>query len=122
MPLDGPVTFLENGLQFEADVLRGQKTGFFLDQRENRRKTGALSEGRRVLNLFSYTGGFSLYAAAGGAASVLSLDISEHALAGARRNFALNQDQPVRRSLPARNRFKPTLSSGWRQNRIKSLT
>src|SRR6202034_834377 len=48
-----------------------------------------------VLNLFSYTGGFSVYAAGGGAASVLSLDISEHAFAGARRNFSLNQDQPV---------------------------
>ncbi|HEX3988543.1 MAG TPA: class I SAM-dependent methyltransferase [Verrucomicrobiae bacterium] len=94
-PLDGTVTFLENGLRFEADVLRGQKTGFFLDQRENRRKAGALSGGRRVLNLFSYTGGFSLYAAAGGADSVLSLDISEHALSGARRNFALNQNHPA---------------------------
>jgi 23S rRNA (cytosine1962-C5)-methyltransferase len=93
-PLEGPVLFLENGLRFEADVLRGQKTGFFLDQRENRRQTGALAAGRAVLNLFSYTGAFSLYAAAGGAASVLSLDISEHALAGARRNFSLNQDKP----------------------------
>ncbi len=74
--------------------MRGQKTGFFLDQRDNRRKAGALSEGRRVLNLFSYTGGFSLYAAAGAAQSVLSIDISEHALSGARRNFALNQDNP----------------------------
>lgn len=89
------VTFLENGLRFEAEVLRGQKTGFFLDQRENRRKTGALAARRRVLNLFSYTGGFSLYAGAGGAKSVLSLDISEHALAGARRNFALNQHHPA---------------------------
>ena len=93
--LDGPVIFLENGLRFEADVLRGQKTGFFLDQRENRRNVGALAQGRSVLNLFSYSGGFSLYAARGGAASVCSLDISEHALAAARRNFALNQDQPA---------------------------
>jgi 23S rRNA (cytosine1962-C5)-methyltransferase len=94
-PLDGTVTFLENGLRFEAEVFRGQKTGFFLDQRENRRKAGALANGRRVLNIFSYTGGFSLYAAVGGADSVLSLDISEHALSGARRNFALNQDHPA---------------------------
>jgi 23S rRNA (cytosine1962-C5)-methyltransferase len=91
---DGPVLFLENGLRFEADVLRGQKTGFFLDQRENRRNVEALAEGRSVLNLFSYSGGFSLYAARGGAASVCSLDISVHALAAARRNFALNQNQP----------------------------
>jgi len=93
--LDGPVLFLENGLRFEADVLRGQKTGFFLDQRENRRNVETLTRGRSVLNLFSYSGGFSLYAARGGAASVCSLDISEHALAAARRNFALNQDQPA---------------------------
>jgi 23S rRNA (cytosine1962-C5)-methyltransferase len=89
------VEFLENGLRFEADVLRGQKTGFFLDQRENRREVRAMAEGRDVLNLFSYTGGFSLYAADGGAASVCSMDISEHALAGARRNFALNADRPA---------------------------
>ena len=87
--LDGPVLFLENGLRFEADVLRGQKTGFFLDQRENRRHVEALAQRRSVLNLFSYSGGFSLYAARGGAARVCSLDISEHALAAARRNFAL---------------------------------
>jgi 23S rRNA (cytosine1962-C5)-methyltransferase len=93
--LNGPVIFLENELRFEADVLRGQKTGFFLDQRENRSNVGALARGRSVLNLFSYSGGFSLYAARGGAASVCSLDISEHALAAARRNFALNQDQPA---------------------------
>jgi len=91
----GPVEFLENGLRFEADVLRGQKTGFFLDQRENRRETGALAQGRDVLNLFSFTGGFSVYAADGGAASVCSIDISEHALAGARRNFALNAGRPA---------------------------
>jgi 23S rRNA (cytosine1962-C5)-methyltransferase len=94
-PPAGPVEFLENGLRFEADVLRGQKTGFFLDQRENRREAGALAEGRDVLNLFSFTGGFSVYAADGGAASVCSIDISEHALAGARRNFALNASRPA---------------------------
>jgi 23S rRNA (cytosine1962-C5)-methyltransferase len=93
--LDGPVIFSENGLRLEADVLRGQKTGFFLDQRENRRNVQALARGRSVLDLFSYSGGFSLYAARGGASSVCSLDISEHALAAARRNFALNQDQPA---------------------------
>jgi len=91
----GPVEFLENGLRFEADVLRGQKTGFFLDQRENRREMRALADGCAVLNLFSYTGGFSLYAADGGAASMCSIDISEHALAGARRNFALNAGRPA---------------------------
>ena len=89
-PLSGPVTFLETGLRFEADVLHGQKTGFFLDQRENRRQVEALARGRDVLNAFSFTGGFSLYAARGGARSVTDLDLSAHALAGAKRNFALN--------------------------------
>jgi 23S rRNA (cytosine1962-C5)-methyltransferase len=89
-PLNGPVVFQESGLRFEADVLRGQKTGFFLDQRENRRKVEALSRGRPVLNAFSFSGGFSLYAARGGAKSVTDLDISAHALESAKRNFALN--------------------------------
>ncbi len=93
-PMDGPVVFFESGLRFEADVLRGQKTGFFLDQRENRRKIRTLTKARRVLNAFSFTGGFSLYAADGGAKSVTDLDISSHALAGAKRNFALNQARP----------------------------
>ncbi|MFC5847364.1 23S rRNA (cytosine(2499)-C(5))-methyltransferase [Deinococcus petrolearius] len=86
----GPVVFRESGLAFEADVVQGQKTGFFLDQRENRRRVEGFSAGRRVLNAFSFTGGFSLYAARGGAREVVSLDISAHALDGARRNFALN--------------------------------
>lgn len=89
--LNGPVVFLESGLRFEADVVKGQKTGFFLDQRENRRKVRALAGGRKVLNAFSFTGGFSLYAADGGATTAMDLDISSHALAGAERNFALNQ-------------------------------
>ncbi len=85
-----PVIFMETGLRFEADVLRGQKTGFFLDQRENRRKVESLANGRRVLNAFSFSGGFSLYAARGGAKSVTDLDISAHALASSRCNLALN--------------------------------
>ncbi|ACO46693.1 23S rRNA (cytosine(2499)-C(5))-methyltransferase [Deinococcus deserti] len=85
-----PVIFHESGIAFEADVIRGQKTGFFLDQRENRRRVQDLSRGRRVLNAFSFSGGFSLYAARGGAPEVVSLDISAHALHSAGRNFALN--------------------------------
>ncbi|GGK22931.1 rRNA (guanine-N2)-methyltransferase [Deinococcus malanensis] len=87
---NNPVIFHESGIAFEADVLRGQKTGFFLDQRENRRRVQDLSRGRRVLNAFSFSGGFSLYAARGGAPEVVSLDISAHALHSAGRNFALN--------------------------------
>ena len=91
-PPDGAVIFSENGIRFEADVLRGQKTGFFLDQRENRREVETLARGRRVLNAFSFSGGFSVYAARGSAKSVTDLDISAHALESARRNFALNRN------------------------------
>jgi 23S rRNA (cytosine1962-C5)-methyltransferase len=90
-PLQRLSTFLESGLHFEADVCRGQKTGFFLDQRENRRTVESLAARRRMLNAFSFSGGFSLYAARGGASSVTDLDISAHALESARRNFGLNE-------------------------------
>ncbi|MSR64382.1 MAG: class I SAM-dependent rRNA methyltransferase [Verrucomicrobiae bacterium] len=90
-----PVVFLESGIRFEVDGVRGQKTGFYLDQRENRRIVESLAAGRRVLNAFSFSGGFSLYAARGGAVSVTDLDISEHALAAAHRNFALNLHHPA---------------------------
>lgn len=101
-PLSGPVVFLETGLRLEADVLHGQKTGFFLDQRENRRRVEALARGRDVLNAFSFSGGFSLYAARGGAHSATDLDISPHALSSARRNFGLNQNDPSVAACPHR--------------------
>ena len=94
-PLGGPVIFLENGLRFEADPLHGQKTGFFLDQRDNRARVEGLAAGKRVLNVFAYNGGFSLYAARGGAPQVASLDISRPALQAAERNFALNRTVPT---------------------------
>ncbi|MEK7424308.1 MAG: class I SAM-dependent rRNA methyltransferase [Actinomycetota bacterium] len=90
--VDAPVPFLEHGLHFEADVLRGQKTGFFLDQRDNRALVGAASSGARVLDVFSCTGGFSVHAAAGGARSVLSVDSSPAATLAARANMQLNTD------------------------------
>ena len=76
----GPVTFVENGLLFAADVTKGHKTGFFFDQRDNRQKVRELAKGRRVLDVFCYTGGFSVYALAGGAHSVTAIDVSEPAL------------------------------------------
>ncbi len=85
-----PLIFSENGLLFEVDPFFGQKTGFFLDQRENRARVENLAKGKRVLNAFSYTGGFSVYAARGGAKSTVSLDASKTAIAAAERNFALN--------------------------------
>jgi 23S rRNA (cytosine1962-C5)-methyltransferase len=87
----GPVIFQENGLFFAADVVHGHKTGFFFDQRDNRAEVRAQSAGRRVLDVFAYTGGFSVYAAAGGATDVTSLDVSAPALEAAVANFALNQ-------------------------------
>jgi 23S rRNA (cytosine1962-C5)-methyltransferase len=79
----------EHGVPFLVDLARGQKTGAFLDQRENRRLVGAMSKGRRVLNLFSYAGGFSLLAALGGAREVTSVDVAAGAHATAQKSFSL---------------------------------
>lgn len=80
----------ENRLLFETDPGRAGKGGLFLDQRENREEVERRAKGLTVLNLFGYTGGFSLYAARGGAASTDTVDVSKPALAAARRNFKLN--------------------------------
>lgn len=90
-PLKGPMLFREHGLRFEVDPRHGQKTGFFLDQRDNRVQVEQLSDGRSVLDAFAYTGAFSVYAVRGGAREVTSLDSSRAALAAARRNMALNR-------------------------------
>ncbi|MBQ7708912.1 MAG: class I SAM-dependent rRNA methyltransferase [Bacteroidales bacterium] len=81
---------LENGNKFLVNWCEGQKTGFFLDQRENRFRVGALARGRRVLNLFCYTGGFSIYALAGGAVHVDSVDSSQRAMDMVDKNVLLN--------------------------------
>ncbi|HEX8253350.1 MAG TPA: class I SAM-dependent rRNA methyltransferase [Thermoanaerobaculia bacterium] len=83
-------TILESNLRFHVNPAEGQKTGFFLDQRENRRLARTLASGRRVLNLFSYSGAFGVYASAGGAASVTNVDISAPAIEHARKNHELN--------------------------------
>jgi len=85
-----PVLFREHGLTFEADLVHGQKTGHFLDQRDNRNRVRSLTKGARVLDLFACTGGFSVFAAAGGAQSVHSVDLSAPALQTATRNMAHN--------------------------------
>ncbi len=84
------VQFKENGLKFMADVVEGQKTGFFLDQRENRLKTREMAKGRSVLNVFSYSGGFSVYAFVGGCRSVVEVDCNPFALETSLRNMKLN--------------------------------
>jgi len=89
-PPAGEILIQENGLRFAVDVLRGQKTGFFLDQRDNRATVGQWSQDKRVLNLFSYTGGFSVYAARAGASRVVSVDSAPAAIATAQHNFRLN--------------------------------
>jgi len=85
-----PVAFTENGLRFFADVSSGQKTGFYLDQRENRARLRPLAEGRTVLSLFAYSGAFSVAALAGGAARAVDVDSSKPALGLARENRRAN--------------------------------
>lgn len=87
---DGYADVLENGCKFHVDWKKGQKTGFFLDQRDNRNLVRHYASGKDVLNLFCYTGGFSVYAMAGGAKSVVSVDSSEYAVSAASANLALN--------------------------------
>jgi 23S rRNA (cytosine1962-C5)-methyltransferase len=90
-PPEGPVFIHEHGLRYGVDLATGQKTGFYLDQRENRKAAAGCFGGRRVLDLFCYSGGFSLAASRlGGAAEVLGVDSSEKAIALARANAALN--------------------------------
>lgn len=84
------IAIREHGMVMEVDLARGQKTGAFLDQRENRRRVRGWSRGRRVLNLFSYAGGFSLAAALGGAVKTTSVDIAHEAHKTAQRSFSLN--------------------------------
>ncbi len=81
---------VEHGLRFKVDVVAGQKTGFYLDQRDNRKLTETLALDKDVLNCFCYSGGFSIYALRGGAKSVLSIDSSEEALQLAQHNVKLN--------------------------------
>jgi len=85
------ILFKENGLVFESDPIHGQKTGFFLDQRDNRARVEKLSMDKSVLNVFAYTGGFSVYAARGGAKEVVSVDVSVPALEAAVRNMGYNK-------------------------------
>ena len=88
------LTVLENGNKFEVDFISGQKTGFFVDQRENRKIVGEMAEGRKVLNMFGYTGGFSVYALAGKAEFAYTVDVSAQAIEAAANNLKLNGFDP----------------------------
>ncbi len=88
--VDPIVVFREHGVLFSAHVIKGHKTGYFLDHRDNRKRVGELAEGKSVLDIFAYAGGFSVHALAGGAKKVVSLDISKQALEMAKHNVALN--------------------------------
>jgi 23S rRNA (cytosine1962-C5)-methyltransferase len=96
--LQGPVQFYENKVRFEADIINGHKTGFYLDQRENRAYLEEIVKGdgtiKSLLNVFAYSGGFSIYGARGGATQITNVDISEAALQTARNNFRLNMEHP----------------------------
>ena len=87
---DGLTTINENGIVYEVDYINGQKTGFFLDQKYNRRSIRTLAEGRRVLDCFTHTGSFALNAAQGGASHVTAVDVSADALSIAKRNAERN--------------------------------
>ena len=97
---------IENGLKFNIDWLRGQKTGFFVDQRDNRQLLEHYSRGRRVLNMFCYTGGFSVYALRGGATLVHSVDSSAKAVTLTDANVALNFPGDPRHEAFAEDAFK----------------
>ncbi|MCH5225841.1 MAG: class I SAM-dependent rRNA methyltransferase [Muribaculaceae bacterium] len=97
---------LENGLQFNIDWLKGQKTGFFIDQRENRLLLEKFSKGRDVLNMFCYTGGFSVYALRGGAKRVVSVDSSSKAIELTEANVSLNFPDDNRHAAIAEDAFK----------------
>jgi 23S rRNA (cytosine1962-C5)-methyltransferase len=93
------VQFIEHGVKFSANVIKGHKTGYFLDHRENRRRVGELSKGKTVLDVFSYAGGFSIHALANGADEVTSLDISKQALDIAKHNAKLNEFRGIHKTI-----------------------
>jgi 23S rRNA (cytosine1962-C5)-methyltransferase len=104
-PPPDTITVRENGLSFVVDLARGQKTGAFLDQRDNRQRVRELASGARVLNLFSYAGGFSLYAAAGGARHVTSVDVAANAHATAQASFRASGLDPAAHAFKTADAF-----------------
>jgi 23S rRNA (cytosine1962-C5)-methyltransferase len=99
--LPSEAVFKENGMLFASNIRDAAKTGFFLDQRDNRALIRKFSKGLDVLNLFSYTGGFSIFAAAGGARSVTSVDIGKEVIVAVKRNFEINKLSTEHRDVAA---------------------
>ncbi len=97
---------IENGLRFQIDWLRGQKTGFFIDQRENRKLLERYASGRRLLNMFCYTGAFSVYALRGGATMVESVDSSSRAISVTNQNVTLNFGEEPRHHSRSEDAFR----------------
>ncbi|NQX84704.1 MAG: class I SAM-dependent methyltransferase [Flavobacteriaceae bacterium] len=93
------VVFIEHGINFSANVIKGHKTGYFLDHRANRKQVGEWSKGKTVLDVFSYAGGFSVHALANNASEVTSLDISKHALEIAKQNGKLNAYKGIHKTI-----------------------
>ncbi len=112
-----PVSFLERGLKFTADVVHGQKTGFFLDQRDNRHVIRSLAQGRSVVNLFSYTGGFSIAAGIGGATQVTTVDLAQPAVTTAHDHWILNGLDPSVHEPIAADAFQFLTQAGSRKRR-----
>lgn len=112
------VVVLENNIKFGVDIVRGQKTGLFLDQREMRALVGSLAGGKSVLNCFAYTGGFSLYAAVNKAKSVTSIDIAKDAVAAIARNYDLNNLAKDNAEFLAEDVFKYLRAQNINQNFI----
>jgi 23S rRNA (cytosine1962-C5)-methyltransferase len=111
-----PISFIENGIYFSADLVRGQKTGFFFDQRDNRQRIKPLAAGKTVLNAFGYTGGFSVYAGLGGASHVTTVDIAKPALKASNQHWEINKLDPNKHDSIAADVFD-FLKSAEEENR-----
>jgi 23S rRNA (cytosine1962-C5)-methyltransferase len=111
-----PIVFRENDISFTADLLEGQKTGFYLDQRENRARIGQIAAGKTVLNVFGYTGGFSVYAGLGMAVKVTTVDQAAPALESADLHWQMNGLAPEKHTSICEDAFE-YLKTSQKQNR-----
>ena len=110
---DNPIEVVENNIRFKINFIEGQKTGFFIDQRENRQLLAHFCKGKTVANLFGYTGGFSLYAAKANAQKVLTVDSSAKAIAMAQENYRLNQCTSIENWVSDVNDFFKISQQEW---------